>query len=88
VKLKPHSFFFISAVSLITHSYVQHDSKGEISYVQSRAIEIAEANKASSTLVAEYVARELSLGPRQRRKFVQDYVTEREALATRQYRFW
>ena len=84
MKLKPHSFFFIFAVSLTTLSCVQRDAKREISPAQSRAIEIAEENKASSTLVAEYVARELSLGPRQKRKFVQDYVAEREAFATQQ----
>ena len=58
----------------------------ETSPSQTWAIAVANATEATSILVAEYVARELSLSPEQTEKFVKDYVTERQAVVERQMR--
>jgi len=45
--------------------------------------EQAKLTKAAATLVGKYVARELSLGPEETKKFVKTYVAEREAAEKR-----
>jgi len=55
----------------------------ETSPSQVWAIDVANATEAASTLVAKFVARELSLGSEQTEKFVKDYVAERQAVVKR-----
>jgi len=83
VKFVNHSFIFVFFICFIGLSCAPR-AKKEISPAQAWAIEVANATEASSTLVAEFVARELSLGPKQTEKFVNDYVVESEAVLKRQ----
>ena len=83
MKFVNHPFIFVFFICLIALSCAPR-AKKVISPAQAWAIDVANATEASSTLVAEFVARELSLGPKQKEKFVNDYVVEREAVVKRQ----
>jgi hypothetical protein len=72
----------VSVLCLIAFSCFT-DTYEETSPSQAWAIDVANATEATSTLVAEFVARELSLGPEQTGKLVKDYVRERQAAANR-----
>jgi hypothetical protein len=76
------SFIFLFFTNIITFSCTSHAGK-ELSSARTWAIGVAKATKATSILVAEFVARELSLSAKQTKKFVKDYVAEREAVERR-----
>jgi hypothetical protein len=82
MKSARRSFIFLFFANIITFSCTSHAGK-ELSSARTWAIGVAKATKATSILVAEFVARELSLSAKQTKKFVKDYVAEREAVERR-----
>ena len=80
MKSASQSFIFLFIASIITFSCAPH-AKKELSPAQAWAIDVARATRATSILVAEFVARELSLNAKQTEKFVRDYLAERAAEA-------
>jgi hypothetical protein len=82
VKAASQIFIFLFIASIFAFSCAPHARK-ELSPAQAWAIDIEKATKATSILVAEFAAGELSLSAKQTKKFVKDYVAEREAVARR-----
>lgn len=82
MKSASQSFISLFIASIFAFSCAPHARK-ELSRAQAWAIAVAKATKATSVLVAEFAARELSLSAKQTEKFVKDYVAEREAVERR-----
>jgi len=83
MKFTYYSFIFVFLICFVTFSCATR-AKKEIDPAWARTIEAAKATEATATLVAEFVAYELSLGPKQTKKFVKAYVAEQKAAVNRQ----